>query len=119
MKLSVLPVLNSLEFGRQVSRYALIFVSAFFRQRTSLACEFFDPTGSVRSAGDSWCKSPVVTQMFEMFAEAENQRVAAKQSKPLSPLFFSFVSKIAELRQICVTGRGVNPTFCYSNRIPK
>jgi len=36
-----------------------------------------------------------------------NQKVAANQSKPLSPLFFSFVSKIAALchilRDICVT----------------
>ena len=39
LKLFLLPVLESLEFGWQVSRYALIFVSAFFRQRTSLACE--------------------------------------------------------------------------------
>jgi hypothetical protein len=39
VKLFLLPVLESLEFGRQVIRYALIFVSAFFRQRTSLACD--------------------------------------------------------------------------------
>ena len=39
LKLFLLPVLESLEFGWQVSRYALIFVSAFFRQQTSLACE--------------------------------------------------------------------------------
>ena len=39
LKLFLLPVLESLEFGRQVIHYALIFVSAFFRQRTSLACE--------------------------------------------------------------------------------
>jgi hypothetical protein len=38
-KLFLLPVLGSLEFGWQVIRYALIFVSAFFRQRASLACE--------------------------------------------------------------------------------
>jgi hypothetical protein len=31
--------LDSLEFGWQVIRYALIFVSAFFRQRASLGCE--------------------------------------------------------------------------------
>ena len=37
-KLFLLPVLESLEFGSQVIRYALIFVSAFFRQRASLAC---------------------------------------------------------------------------------
>jgi hypothetical protein len=34
-----LPVLDSLEFGWRVIRYALIFVSAFFRQRASLGCE--------------------------------------------------------------------------------
>ena len=39
LKLFLLPVLDSLEFGRQVIRYALIFVSAFFRQRASLGCE--------------------------------------------------------------------------------
>ena len=38
-KLFLLPVLESLEFGSQVIRYALIFVSAFFRQRASLGCE--------------------------------------------------------------------------------
>ena len=38
-KLFLLRVLESLEFGRQVIRYALIFVSAFFRQRASLGCE--------------------------------------------------------------------------------
>jgi hypothetical protein len=39
LKLFLLPVLDSLEFGWQVIRYALIFVSAFFRQRASLGCE--------------------------------------------------------------------------------
>src|ERR1700756_2837617 len=39
LKLFVLRVLESLEFGWQVIRYALIFVSAFFRQRASLGCE--------------------------------------------------------------------------------
>ena len=39
LKLFLLRVLESFEFGWQVIRYALIFVSAFFRQRTSLACE--------------------------------------------------------------------------------
>ena len=38
-KLFLLPVLASLEFGWQVIRYALIFVSAFFRRRASLGCE--------------------------------------------------------------------------------
>ena len=38
-KLFLLPVLESLEFGPQVVRYALIFVSAYFRQRASLGCE--------------------------------------------------------------------------------
>jgi hypothetical protein len=36
LKLFLLSVLDSLEFGRQVIHYALIFVSAFFRQRASL-----------------------------------------------------------------------------------
>src|SRR5262252_848005 len=39
LKLFLLSVLESLEFGWQVIRYALIFVSAFFRQRASLGCE--------------------------------------------------------------------------------
>jgi len=39
LKLSLLSVLESLEFGWQAIRYALIFVSAFFRQRASLGCE--------------------------------------------------------------------------------
>ena len=34
-----LSVLESLEFDWQAIRYALIFVSAFFRQRASLGCE--------------------------------------------------------------------------------
>jgi hypothetical protein len=36
LELFLLPVLDSLQFGWQVIRYALIFVSAFFRQRASL-----------------------------------------------------------------------------------
>ena len=39
LKLFLLPVLDSLEFGWEVIRYALIFVSAFSRQRASLGCE--------------------------------------------------------------------------------
>jgi hypothetical protein len=39
LKLFLLLVLESLEFGWHVIRYALIFVSAFFRQRASLGCE--------------------------------------------------------------------------------
>ena len=39
LKLFLLSVLESLEFGWQAIRYALILVSAFFRQRTSLGCE--------------------------------------------------------------------------------
>ena len=39
LKLSLFPVLESLECGWQVIRYVLIFVSAFFRQRASLGCE--------------------------------------------------------------------------------
>jgi hypothetical protein len=39
LRLFLVPLLDSLEFAWQVSRYALIFVSAFFRRRTSLACE--------------------------------------------------------------------------------
>ena len=39
LKQFLLPVLESFEFAWQVIRYALIFVSAFFRQRASLGCE--------------------------------------------------------------------------------
>jgi hypothetical protein len=39
LKLFLLRVLESFQFAWQVIRYALIFVSAFFRQRTSLGCE--------------------------------------------------------------------------------
>jgi hypothetical protein len=39
LKLFLLSVLESLEFGCQAIRYALIFVSVFFRQRASLGCE--------------------------------------------------------------------------------
>ena len=39
LKLFLLSVLESLEFGWQAVRYALIFVSAFLRQRASLGCE--------------------------------------------------------------------------------
>ena len=39
LRLFRVPVLESLEFGWQLTRYALIFVSAFFRQRTSLGRE--------------------------------------------------------------------------------
>jgi hypothetical protein len=38
LKLFLLRVLDSFEFAWQVIRYALIFVSAFFRQRASLGC---------------------------------------------------------------------------------
>jgi len=38
-KLFLPLVLESFEFARQVFHYALIFVSAFFRQRASLGCE--------------------------------------------------------------------------------
>jgi hypothetical protein len=38
LKLFLLPVLESFEFTWQVIHYALIFVSAFFRQRASLGC---------------------------------------------------------------------------------
>jgi len=39
LKLFLLSVLESLEFGWQAIRYVLIFVSAFFRQRASWGCE--------------------------------------------------------------------------------
>src|SRR5215469_810830 len=39
LKLFLLSMLECLEFGWQAIRYALILVSAFFRQRASLGCE--------------------------------------------------------------------------------
>jgi hypothetical protein len=39
LKLFFLSVLGFLQFGSQVIRYALIFASAFLRQRASLGCE--------------------------------------------------------------------------------
>jgi hypothetical protein len=39
MKTLKLFLLSVLEFGSQVIRYAMIFFSAFFRQRASLGCE--------------------------------------------------------------------------------
>jgi hypothetical protein len=39
LQLFLLPVLESFEFTWQVIRYALIFVSAFFRQRALFGCE--------------------------------------------------------------------------------
>jgi len=39
LKLFFLSVLGFLQFGWQVIRYALIFASAFLRQRASLGCE--------------------------------------------------------------------------------
>jgi hypothetical protein len=39
LKQFLLPMLESFEFVWQVIRYALIFVSAFFRQRAPLGCE--------------------------------------------------------------------------------
>ena len=39
VKLFLLLVLESLEFAWQVIRYAMIFVSALFRQLASVACE--------------------------------------------------------------------------------
>ena len=39
LKLFLLSVRESLEFGCQAIRYGLILVSAFFRQRASLGCE--------------------------------------------------------------------------------
>ena len=44
LKQFLLLVLESFEFGWQVIRYALIFVSAFFRQRTSLGFEMVPAT---------------------------------------------------------------------------
>ena len=38
-KLFLLSVLESLEFGWQAIRYALVLVAAFFRQRASWGCE--------------------------------------------------------------------------------
>jgi hypothetical protein len=49
LKQFLLPVLESFEFAWQVIRYALIFVSAFFRQRASMGCEMV----AIRRTGDA------------------------------------------------------------------
>ena len=56
LRLFLLSVLESLEFGWQAIRYALILVSAFFRQRASLGCEMV-----ARSVNLIWppCDHPV------------------------------------------------------------
>src|SRR6516225_11584181 len=46
LKLLLLSVFESLESGWQAIRYALILVSAFFRQRASLGCEMVTITGT-------------------------------------------------------------------------
>ena len=53
LKLFLLSVLESLEFGWQVIRYALIFVSAFFRQRASLGCEMVAIRSQLSFYGES------------------------------------------------------------------
>ena len=48
LKLFLLSVLESLEFGWQAIRYALVLVSAFFRQRASLGCEMVSACERIR-----------------------------------------------------------------------
>jgi hypothetical protein len=66
LKLFLLPVLDSLEFGWRVIRYALIFVSAFFRQRASLGCEMV----AIRSQLTFYV-SPLVGVAFERLDRIE------------------------------------------------
>src|SRR6516225_10053131 len=47
LKLFLLSVLDSPEFGWQAIRYALVLVSAFFRQRASLGCEMVAMRGQL------------------------------------------------------------------------
>jgi len=49
LKQFLLLVLDSLEFGWRVIHYALIFVSAFFRQRASLGCEMVEVVPKIRT----------------------------------------------------------------------
>jgi hypothetical protein len=60
LKLFLLPVLESFEFTWQVIHYALIFVSAFFRQRASLGCSIEEEVKRKTSplAGASLASSP-------------------------------------------------------------
>src|SRR6516164_7026550 len=53
LKQFLLPVLESFEFAWQVIRYALIFVSAFFRQRASLGCEMVAIRSQLSFYGES------------------------------------------------------------------
>src|SRR6516162_4638809 len=59
-KLFLLSVLESLEFGWQVIRYALIFVSAFFRQRASLGCAMVAMRSQLTFYKESIRVSPLV-----------------------------------------------------------
>ena len=59
-KLFFLSVLESLEFGWQVNRYALIFVSAFFRQRASLGCAMVAMRSQLTFYKESIRVSPLV-----------------------------------------------------------
>ena len=52
-KLFLPLVLESFEFARQVFHYALIFVSAFFRQRASLGCEMVAIRSQLSFYGES------------------------------------------------------------------
>jgi hypothetical protein len=69
VKLFFLSVLGFLQFGSQVIRYALIFASAFLRQRASLAFELV----AIRS-------------QLTFYKERIRQK---KQSRPLYPGFSS------------------------------
>ena len=62
-KLFLLPVLESLEFGWQVIRYALIFVAAFFRQRASLGCEM---ESTRKTSGEGLAKTLAGLNAFEI-----------------------------------------------------
>jgi hypothetical protein len=101
-KLFLLRVLDSLEFGWQVIRYALIFVSAFFRQRASLACEmvamrsqftFYEE--SIRQKRQPRPRfNPAFRLLWVLLSSAVNITQSAWRGKTQSPKTANAVRKI-------------------------
>ena len=100
LKLFLLSVLDSLEFGWQLIRYALIFVSAFFRLRASLACEMVAIRSQLTFYEESirqkrqprprfhpafrllWVGVAVTTDLQEKLLDNEHRTHARRQGQP-------------------------------------
>ena len=80
LKLFLLPVLDSLEFGWRVIRYALIFVSAFFRQRASLGCEIVAIRSQLTLYEESIRQKRLPLLMFATRSRSQSNRASAKRS---------------------------------------